>query len=179
MGISFNQDTLVGKPRPFPMLHRGTSFNQDTLVGKPRPFPMLHRGTSFNQDTLVGKPRPFSHVATLNVNVPTLAPSFQRAKFHPPTDSRMSLKKGDLSRHLTVPQWTLKEDSGGAATGMGAWEGGRIKIKWRYHCTGRNFGEAKFHDFQRLATIVKNFMCGLLKLMCWQHSCMHGTFKLV
>ena len=27
----------------------------------------------------------------------------------------MSLKKGDLSKQLTVPQWALKEDSGGEA----------------------------------------------------------------
>ena len=45
----------------------------------------------------------------------TLAPSFQSAKFQPPTESRISLKKGDLSKQLTAPQWTLNEDSGGEA----------------------------------------------------------------
>ena len=57
------------------------------------------------------KPRP----RTKRKTECTLAPSFQSAKFQPPTESRTSLKKGDLSKQLTAPQWTLNEDSGGEA----------------------------------------------------------------
>ena len=47
----------------------------------------------------------------------TLAPSLQMLKLHPPTESRVSLKKGERSRQHTAPECSLKWYSGREAAG--------------------------------------------------------------
>ena len=63
-------------------------------------------------------PCQYTHVCEVPpVNRPTLAPSLQMLKLHPPTESRTSLKKGERSRQQTAPECSLKWYSGREAAG--------------------------------------------------------------